>query len=103
MAPHLGGDIEEELQLNAVGAVGPNCSCAGITQSKGDAGKLLDGRASGFRTRVLAVVMTNAELTHPFMSPLRGLGLSLVKTSCTRRMNDLEKGLMQRVSVRFWP
>jgi hypothetical protein len=34
---------------------------------------------------------------------LISFGLSLVKTSRTRRMNDLQTSLMRRISIRFWP
>jgi hypothetical protein len=35
--------------------------------------------------------------------PRENKTLSLVKTSRTRRMNDLQTSLMRRISIRFWP
>ena len=60
------------------------------------AGESRRTRTKQGEAEVLAFVATKNHL-------LQLVRLSLVKTSCTRKMNDLQTSLMRSVSLRFWP
>jgi len=60
------------------------------------AGESRRTRTKQGEAEVLAFVATKNHL-------LQLVRLSPVKTSCTRKMNDLQTSLMRSVSLRFWP